>query len=114
MPEQKLRATCVTNGSDLKAARARQILRRSEIMKGLGARTESWPEFQGICRAIVALDNNLGQGVRFLQTQKLSAMTERATLNLRLAIDEITLALAQPGEETKLAIEIVDKALGAT
>jgi hypothetical protein len=69
MPEQKLRATCVTNGSDLKAARARQILRRSEIMKGLGARTESWPEFQGICRAIVALDNNLGEGVRFLQTQ---------------------------------------------
>jgi hypothetical protein len=41
-------------------------------------------------------------------------MTELATLNLRLAIDEITLALAQPGEETKLAIEIVDKALGAT
>ena len=39
----------------------------------------------------------------------LDIATERATLNLRLAIDEITLAVGQPGEETELAIEIVDK-----
>jgi hypothetical protein len=38
-------------------------------------------------------------------------MTERAALNLRLAIDEITLAVAQAGEETELAIEIVNKAV---
>jgi hypothetical protein len=55
--------------SELKAARARLILRRSEIIKGLRGRRESWPEFQEVCRAIVALDDDLGGGVRFLQTQ---------------------------------------------
>jgi hypothetical protein len=38
-------------------------------------------------------------------------MNDLPTLNIREAIDEITLAVAGPVEETELAIEIVDKAL---
>jgi hypothetical protein len=44
---------------ELKAARARLILRRNEIIKGLRARTESWPEFEQVCRAIVELDHKI-------------------------------------------------------
>jgi len=53
----------------MKAARARLILRRNEITKGLRARTESWPEFHEVCDAIVALDIRVGAGVRFLETR---------------------------------------------
>jgi hypothetical protein len=47
------------DASELKAARTRLILRRNEIIKGLRARTESWPEFEQICRAIVELDRKI-------------------------------------------------------
>jgi hypothetical protein len=50
----------------MKAARARLILRRSEIIKGLRARSEGWSEFHQVCDAIVALDIRLGAGVRLL------------------------------------------------
>ncbi len=57
------------DASEMKAARAHLILRRNEIIKGLRGRTESWPEFEQICRGIMELDSKLGRAVRFLETR---------------------------------------------